>query len=52
MRKSVIYYLAQCAVLNTENMGDGEKLTVLRELMGAEDLARFTEEQEMKNEAV
>lgn len=53
MKKSVIYKLAQCAVLTTANLSEYDKLTILRELMGAEDLAKFTERQQEKaNEAV
>ena len=50
MKKSEIYNLAQCTVLNS-GLRNETKLEVLRELMSQEDLAIFCEEQEVKREA-
>lgn len=50
MKKSSMYYIAQCAVLNNEALENCNKLQILRELMSAEDLARFSEEQEAGKE--
>lgn len=52
MKKSMIYKLAQMAVLNYERIGDTDKLQVLRELIAAEDLALFCESQEEKETAL
>lgn len=49
MKKSEIYKVAQCAVLEA-NYSKLVKLEVLRELMGREDLAKFTEEREEKED--
>ena len=48
MKKSVIYELAQIAVVENENFDSEIKLEVLRELMQKEDLAIFVEKQEAK----
>lgn len=47
MKKSEIFYTAQCCVLNS-NLYNKEKLEILRELMDKEDLALYTERQEEK----
>ena len=55
MKKSEIYHMAQCAVINATFLGVDAKLEVLRELMCKEDVALFCEKQEAKeknNEAV
>lgn len=51
MKKSEIYRLAQVAVL-AQPLTDSVKITVLRELMVQEDLAKFCEQQEEKENAV
>lgn len=47
MKKSLAYKLAQFAILNG-CLENHEKLQVLRVLIDAEDLARFTEQEEEK----
>jgi hypothetical protein len=51
MKKSLAYKLAQFAVLRDKDLHDTEKLQVLRVLIDAEDLARFTEQEEEKRNA-
>ena len=46
MKKSLIYKCAQVAVMNHVGITDANKLEILRELIGAEDLALFVEKQE------
>ena len=46
MKKSVIYRLAQLAVLDSQCFNDSNKLEILRELIAQEDLALFVEKQE------
>lgn len=46
MKKSVIFKLAQYAVLADNSLYAGDKLDVLRELIAQEDLALFVEKQE------
>lgn len=46
MKKSEIYIKAQIAVVAYQGMSVTDKLQILRELMDAEDLASFCEEQE------
>lgn len=46
MKKSELYYLAQQAVLTATGLNNSRKLEILRELMGAEDLALFREKKE------
>ena len=48
MKKSEMYRLAQIAVVNSQSICVTDKLEVMRELMDAEKLARFGEEQEEK----
>ena len=48
MKKSEIYIMAQIAVINSSGILAPDKLEVPRELMDAEDLALFVEEQEEK----
>ena len=43
MKKSTAYYTAQLAVLADELISSNEKLDILRVLMDAEDVAKFTE---------
>lgn len=50
MKKSEAYKVAQFALLNYAGVGGVEKLEILRVLMAAEDLAKFTEKQEEKGE--
>jgi hypothetical protein len=54
MKTSVIYKMAQNAVLNSTMIGNHEKLEILRELMAKEDVALFVEsqEEEKANETV
>lgn len=51
MKESAAYNLAQCSVLDDKLLSAHEKLSILRILMKAEDLAYFTEEQERKEGA-
>lgn len=51
MKKSEMYYLAQIAVVNSQSIAVTDKLEVLQELMEAESLAKYREEQEEKEEA-
>lgn len=46
MKKSEIYYAAQCAVLEYHPISHSKKLEILRVLMSDEELARFVEEKE------
>lgn len=48
MKKSEIYLKAQIAVVKTETVNVYEKLAILRELIQAENLALFSEEQNEK----
>lgn len=48
MKKSEIYHLAQVAVVNSATIAPENKLEILRELIDAEELARFCESQEVK----
>ena len=48
MKKSEMYRLAQIAVVNSQSICVTDKLEVLKELMDAEKLSRFGEEQEEK----
>ena len=52
MMKSELYRLAQVAVMDLGIINHKDRLEILRELMSQEDLAKFVEEQESKNEAV
>lgn len=51
MKKSEIYHILQKLVLSDSSRFNSydEKLTVLRELFGQEDLAKMMEEMEKKN---
>jgi hypothetical protein len=51
MKKSLIFRLAQIAVLNSATLGNSEKLEILRELMDRESVALFTEKQKEKEKA-
>lgn len=44
MKKSEMYKLAQVAVVNSQSMNVYQKLEILKELMDAESLAKFSEE--------
>lgn len=46
MKKSLIYKLAQVAVMNHDGLTDLNKLEIMRELIAQEDLALFVEKQE------
>lgn len=46
MKKSEMYKLAQCAVINSNSILTDDKLEILRELMGKEDVALYTERKE------
>lgn len=48
MKKSELYYLAQIAVVECPSFDAETILAILPELMDAEKLARFVEEQEEK----
>lgn len=48
MKKSEMYKTAQLAVMNYSTIGGFAKLEILRELMNREDMAKFTEEQDAK----
>lgn len=48
MKKSEIYRLAQCAVVNSMAITVDAKLEILRELMAKEDMYLFSEKQEEK----
>lgn len=50
MKKSEIYRMLQYMVLRDHEILSPDKLEILRELMAQEDLAKFTEEQEAKEE--
>ena len=53
MKKSLIYHYAQKAVLECNWLSNEQKLAILRELMDVEDVQKFVEEREAKeNEAV
>ena len=54
MKKSLIFRLAQIAVLNSATLGNNEKLEILGELMDRERVALYTEKQEAEkaNETV
>ncbi len=45
MKKSEMYKMAQCAVVDVPNLTTLTKLEILRELMAKEDLALFTEKE-------
>ncbi len=49
MKKSEMYRIAQIAVLGTMKVEAEEKLPILRELMRAEDLEKFSEREEEKD---
>lgn len=49
MKRSEIYKLAQIAVLDSVAMGGNAKLEILRELMGAENLALYCESKDEEN---
>ena len=51
MKKSVIFRLAQHAVLQSCHLPDSDKLEVLRELIVQEDLALFVEKKEEQEKA-
>ena len=51
MKKSGMYKMAQCAVVDAPNLTTLTKLEILRELMCKEDVARFCENQEAKEKA-
>ena len=46
MKRSWKYRLAQYAVLEYQNLSNGEKMDILRELISDENLALFAEKQE------
>lgn len=46
MKKSVIYQLAQMAVIRDHRIDDVEKLDIIRELQDKESTALFVENQE------
>ena len=50
MKKSMAYKAAQYSVLSDTSLCGSNKLEVLRVLMEAEDLARFSEKQENKED--
>ena len=50
MKKSTIYRLAQCAVLNC-TLCDFDKLEIIHELMEKESVEKFVEEREEKENA-
>jgi hypothetical protein len=45
LKTSEIYKMAQYAVLQSEYIGNNEKLEILRELMAREDVSLFVEKQ-------
>ena len=47
-KTSVLYRMAQIAVLESKSLTEHTKLEILRELMDKEDVALFVEEQEAK----
>ena len=51
MKKSELYHLAQIAVVTTSCLAPERKLDVLRVLIAEENLAKFVEEQEEKENA-
>lgn len=48
MKKSEIYKTAQCVVIDNQLLRTTDKLEILRELMDAENLAKYSETQEEK----
>lgn len=50
MKKSEIYHKAQILVLSSADLTYETELEMLRELIAQEDLAKFSEEQEAKQE--
>lgn len=50
MKRSAIYYLAQRAVITDDSIAVDARIEVLRELMNAEQMAKFVEEQEKKTD--
>lgn len=48
MKKSEMYRLAQCGIVNSIMLSAEKKLEILRVLMEDEDLALYCEEQEAK----
>lgn len=48
MKKSEIYVMAQTAVINSSWITPDDKLEILRVLMSDEDVARYTENREVK----
>lgn len=50
MKKSLIYYKAQIAVLESGLITYGEKLEIIRELQNKEDLEKFVEKQAEERE--
>ena len=46
MKKSEIYRLAQCCIVSSISLSAEQKLEILRELMGKEDVALFVEKRE------
>lgn len=52
MKKSEMYRLAQCCIVNSLSLSAEKKLEILRVLMEDEDLALYCEEQETKQAEV
>lgn len=50
MKKSEIYQMACEAIINCETLSTEDKLIVLKELMDRQDLEKFIEEEQEKNE--
>lgn len=50
MKKSAIYHILQQIVVMDSNLNEETKLEMLRELFAQEDLAKFSEDQEAKQE--
>ena len=48
MKKSEIYRMLQCIVIDNRGIRTAQKAEILRELMEREDLASFCEEQELE----
>lgn len=48
MKKSAAYYMAQLSVLTDELIANNEKLEILRVLLDAEDIAKYSEKTESK----
>lgn len=50
MKKSEIYRMVQVAILDNDKIAETFKLEILRELFAQEDLAKFSEAQEVKQQ--